>query len=63
MEILKVSNLSKIYSKGESAVYALDDVTLSIEEGSFVAITGPSGSGKSTLLHILSGLDSLPKAL
>ena len=57
MEILKVSNLSKIYSKGESAVYALDDVTLSIEEGSFVAITGPSGSGKSTLLHILSGLD------
>ena len=57
MEILKASNLSKIYSKGESAVYALDDVTLGIEEGSFVAITGPSGSGKSTLLHILSGLD------
>ncbi len=61
MEILKVSNLSKIYSKGESAVYALDDVTLSIEEGSFVAITGPSGSGKSTLLHILSGLDKPTK--
>ena len=61
MEILKASNLSKIYSKGESAVYALDDVTLSIEEGSFVAITGPSGSGKSTLLHILSGLDKPSK--
>ena len=57
MEILKASNLSKIYQTGESAVYALDDVTLSIEEGSFVAITGPSGSGKSTLLHLLSGLD------
>ena len=63
MEILKVSNLSKIYSKGESAVYALDDVTLSIEEGSFVAITGPSGSGKSTLLHILSGLDKPTKGV
>ena len=61
MELLKASNLSKIYSKGESAVYALDDVTLSIEEGSFVAITGPSGSGKSTLLHILSGLDKPTK--
>ena len=61
MEILKVTNLSKIYSKGESAVYALDDVTLSIEEGSFVAIIGPSGSGKSTLLHILSGLDKPTK--
>ena len=57
MEILKAVDLSKIYQTGESAVYALDDVTLSIEEGSFVAITGPSGSGKSTLLHLLSGLD------
>ena len=41
MEILKATNLSKIYSKGESAVFALDDVTLSVEESSFVAITGP----------------------
>ena len=57
MEILKAVGLSKIYQTGESAVYALNDVTLGIEEGSFVAITGPSGSGKSTLLHLLSGLD------
>ena len=61
MEILKATNLSKIYQTGESAVYALDDVTLTIEEGSFVAITGPSGSGKSTLLHLLSGLDKPTK--
>ena len=57
MEILKAVGLSKIYQTGESAVYALNDVSLSIQEGSFVAITGPSGSGKSTLLHMLSGLD------
>ena len=61
MEILKATNLSKIYQTGESAVFALDNVTLSIEEGSFVAITGPSGSGKSTLLHMLSGLDKPTK--
>ena len=57
MEIIKATNLSKIYQTGESAVHALKDVNLSIEEGSFVAVTGPSGSGKSTLLHILGGLD------
>ena len=57
MDILKATNLSKIYQTGESAVHALKDVNLSIEEGSFVAVTGPSGSGKSTLLHILGGLD------
>lgn len=61
MTILKASNLSKIYQTGESAVYALNDVNLSIEEGSFVSITGPSGSGKSTLLHLLSGLDKPSK--
>ena len=57
MEILKAVGLSKIYQTGESAVYALDDVTLSIEEGSFVAITGPSGSGKSTFLRSLNLLE------
>ena len=61
MEILKATNLSKIYQTGESAVYAVNDVTLGIEEGTFVAITGPSGSGKSTLLHLVSGLDKPTK--
>ena len=49
MEILKATNLSKIYQTGESAVYALNDVTLSLEEGSFVAVLGTNGCGKSTL--------------
>ena len=57
MDIIKATNLSKIYQTGESAVHALKNVNLTIEEGSFVAVTGPSGSGKSTLLHILGGLD------
>lgn len=57
MEIIRCEHLSKIYQTGENKVFALDDVTLSLEQGSFTAITGPSGSGKSTLLHLLSGLD------
>lgn len=57
MEILRCESLSKVYRSGESKVIALDQVSLSLAQGSFTAITGPSGSGKSTLLHLLSGLD------
>lgn len=57
MEILRCEALSKVYRSGESKVIALDQVSLSLAQGSFAAITGPSGSGKSTLLHLLSGLD------
>ena len=57
MEILRVENLCKTYGSGENQVRALDNVSFSIEKGSFVAIVGASGSGKSTLLHILGGVD------
>ena len=57
MEVLKAVNLTKIYGKGENQVRALDGVSLSVEQGQFVAVVGTSGSGKSTLLHMLGGLD------
>ena len=57
MTILQTENLKKIYGSGDTAVHALDGVSLSVEKGEFVAIIGTSGSGKSTLLHMLGGLD------
>ncbi len=57
MEILTIENLSKVYGQGETAVTALDDVSLSVDKGEFIAIIGPSGSGKSTLMHLMGGVD------
>ena len=57
MSILETRELSKIYTMGTTEVKALDGVSISVNEGEFVAIQGTSGSGKSTLLNMIGGLD------
>lgn len=57
MDILKVKNLKKIYHTKNNEILAVEDFSLNLKQGEFVAIVGPSGCGKSTILSILCGLD------
>jgi putative ABC transport system ATP-binding protein len=52
-------NVTKVYGSGDTAVRALDGVSVNVQAGRFTAIMGPSGSGKSTLMHCMAGLDSV----
>lgn len=57
--LIEIQKLNKYYQKGHSnEVHALKDLSLNVNNGDLICITGPSGSGKSTLLHIISGIDS-----
>lgn len=58
MSVLRVENVSKEYRLGEQIVRALDNVSLQVEKGVFLAIAGPSGSGKSTLLNLIGCIDT-----
>ena len=55
--LVSAVDITRVYGEGETAVRALDGVTVGFPKGRFTAIMGPSGSGKSTLMHILAGLD------
>ncbi len=57
--MLETKSISKVYGEGPAKVVALNNVSLLVNEGDFMAIMGPSGSGKSTLLNIIGGLDHL----
>ena len=59
MDIVKMEHVTKIYGSGDTRVWALDDVNLTVRKGESLAVVGASGSGKSTLLHVMGGVDTV----
>ncbi len=57
MALIELKDVSKLYGFGDATTLALDEVSLTIEKGEFVAVMGPSGCGKSTLMNVIGLLD------
>ena len=58
MNLIAVQSVNKTYKRGEETLVVLDDLSLEVQKGDFLALMGPSGSGKSTLLNLIGGLDT-----
>jgi putative ABC transport system ATP-binding protein len=56
--VVEIEHLSKSYRRGDQVVSVLQDISLTMQRGDFVALMGPSGSGKSTLLNLIAGIDT-----
>ena len=56
--LIEVQSVNKTYKRGEETLVVLDDLSLEVQKGDFLALMGPSGSGKSTLLNLIGGLDT-----
>ena len=58
MSLIRLQNISRLYEMGSETIYALRDISMTVERGEYVAIMGPSGSGKSTLMNLMGCLDT-----
>ena len=58
MDIVTMEHVTKVYGEGDSRVWGLHDVSMTVKQGEIVSIAGASGSGKSTLLHVMGGVDT-----